>query len=387
MPERTAAEPSVTCVVCGEGEETVVELVEALGRGLPLHSIRGICFRQDGATIRTAPRPLIEDLDTLPFPARHLLDLAQFPLQAKDGRPMATLVTSRGCPYDCSYCFKGLFGRTYRQRSCQNVVAELKAVIQDHAITNFYFVDDLFTANQKWLHEFTQLLLDEDLGIRWQCLARVDRVNPELLGKMHLAGCREIHFGIESGNQALLDAVSKHISLDHARKAVRWAKDAKMITKGYFMLGLPAETEETAEQTINLACELGLDEAMFSITTPFPGTRLWHAYVTDARYLQFTKDFARAYYFGVNSDEARPFFNLSNLTDKRLMELATDAPNKFEAHRKKRLYGAVFGEKLGALLWWISQISFLRVMARGLKRFGRLRQLSSNTADTARLWA
>ena len=130
-------------------------------------------------------RELIPDLDELPFPARHLFDLKSYPLYAPTGEQMLTVLTSRGCPYKCSFCFKGIVGRTYRQRSPENIVAELRELIDRYGVRNFYFMDDLFTINVKRLEAILDYFIAQDLDVRWRCLARVDRVTPELLRKMY----------------------------------------------------------------------------------------------------------------------------------------------------------------------------------------------------------
>ncbi len=222
--------------------------------------------------INGGERELIKDLDALPYPARHLFDLGQYPLYAPNGEPMLTVLSSRGCPYNCSFCFKGIVGRTYRQRSPDNIADELQYIIDNHGVRNFYFIDDLFTIDVRRLETILDHFIERNMDIRWRCLARVDRVNPELLAKMYQAGCRQIHYGIESGNEEVLKRTAKHIRLDQVRDAVRWTEEAGIQSKGYFILGLPGDNEETMEETIEFAASLELSEAMFSIATPMPGT-------------------------------------------------------------------------------------------------------------------
>ncbi|MDP2727413.1 MAG: radical SAM protein, partial [Dehalococcoidia bacterium] len=279
--ETLLEEQSIDFVVYGEGEETLLELSKCLEGGRTPEDVAGLCWRREGEAVRNPPRVALKELDALPFPARHLLRLQDYPLRAPDGTPMATLITSRGCPYDCSFCFKGLFGRTYRQRSVANVIHEIAELTRAYQIRNFYFVDDLFTLNQEWLHDFSQAIVGADLNIRWKCLARVDRVNPHILQQMWQAGCREVHYGIESGNDTILRSITKNVSLSQVREAVSWTRQAGMLVKGYFMLGLPGDTEETILSTVDFASSLELDEAMFSLTTPFPGTRLWQDLVRE----------------------------------------------------------------------------------------------------------
>jgi len=220
-PERVLREsPVIDYVVRGEGEETILELVRALGEDdRDLGGINGLTYRLRDEIISNPDRELIRDLDALPFPARHLFELKRYGLCTPDGQSMVTVLSSRGCPYNCSYCFKGIVGRTYRQRSPENIIAELRQVIDEYGIRNFYFIDDLFTLNQKRLDVLTGRFIAEKLDIRWQCLGRVDRVDAEGLRKMYAAGCRRIHYGIESGNQEVLQRIGKRIRLDQVRQA------------------------------------------------------------------------------------------------------------------------------------------------------------------------
>ncbi len=365
FPARTLQEqPALDYLVFGEGEETMLELMEVIeGRRDPA-AVAGLCYRRAGEVICNPARPLIRDLDALPFPARHLFQLERYPLYAPDGGRMLTVLTSRGCPYNCSYCFKGIVGRTYRQRSPENLMQELKELIRTYGIRNFYFIDDLFTLDVKRLNVLLDMMIAEGLDIRWQCLARVDRVTPELLRKMAAAGCRQIHYGIESGNQEILDRVGKRITLEQVRQAVRWTAEAGIRSKGYFMLGLPGDTEETMEQTIQFAASLDLDDAMFSLTTPFPGTRLWEELVARNPETQYNSDFSRAYYYNSYTEEIAPFLNVSEVSDQRLSQLAIEARRRFDESRRKRKYQRRLGKPLGTALWALSRLKPARAVGR-----------------------
>lgn len=395
-PERILEEsPVIDYVVRGEGEKTILELVEALGGDRDLGSVNGLTYRRRGEVVSNPDRELIADLDALPFPARHLFDLDRYGLRAPDGQPMATILSSRGCPYNCSYCFKGIVGRTYRQRSPENIIAELQHIIAEYGIRSFYFIDDLFTIDLRRLQAITEGLIAQRMGIRWQCLGRVDRVSAEILRKMYAAGCRRIHFGIESGNQKVLDRINKGIKLEEVRQAVRWAKAAGIQAKGYFMLGLPGDTEETMQQTIDLAVELDLDEAMFSLTTPFPGTRLWDELVKKRPETEYNQDFTRAYYYADPDEEVVPFLNVSEVPDAVLGQWVRKAHVALAEARAKRLYRRAFGSWLGTVLWRISHLEFLRVIGRRLmemglfKRFASLRKraVASNETEGTKTWS
>jgi radical SAM superfamily enzyme YgiQ (UPF0313 family) len=381
LPERTLSDPSFDFLVYAEGEETWRELLVALTAGDGRYErIAGLWWKHNGDLVRNDERSLIPDLDALPFPARHLLELDRYPLYAPGGERMLTVLSSRGCPYNCSFCFKGIVGRTYRQRTPGNIVAELKHIVQRYGVRHVYFMDDLFTLNRKRLDTLMDAFLAEGLDVRWQCLARVDRVGPAILEKMHRAGCREIHYGVESGNLEILAATAKHIRLDQVEQAVEWTEAAGIAAKGYFMLGLPGDNEETMQQTIDFAASLPLTEAMFSIATPFPGTRMWDELVRQRPGTEFNTDFTQAYYYNSYQAEIAPFLNVSQVSDSRLSQLVLEARQRFLEAKARRLYLDSFGERLGPVLWALSRCTALRRMGRALTRLGlfqRFRHLKS----------
>jgi anaerobic magnesium-protoporphyrin IX monomethyl ester cyclase len=400
FPERVVSDPSVDYVAFGEGEDTMRELVKAIASEGPrpsddtLQAVRGICFVSGDEAIRTPPRPLIEDLDALPFPARHLFELARYPLYSAGGERMVTLLSSRGCPYKCVYCFKGIVGRTYRQRSPENVIDEIRYLEREFGYRSFYFVDDLFTLDRRRLAAVCDQIIEEGLDIRWQCLARADRVTPDLLALMYRAGCREIHYGIESGNPQILARIGKGITLDQARTAVAWTFEAGILAKGYFMLGLPGDTEETIEQTIEFANNLDLDQAMFSLTTPFPGTQLWDELVARNPSVSSDQDFSRAFYYTRYDQRIEPFFNVSDVPDERLSQLAHEAQERFQEARRRRKYLRTLGPLIGRVVYALSTIDPVRRMGhsllatRLLRRVKGLRRLgpSDLREEYARKW-
>jgi len=206
------------------------------------------------------------------------------------------------------------------------------------------------------------------VDVRWQCLARVDRVTPELLRLMQMSGCREVHYGIESGNPQILKELGKAITMDQVRQAVAWTADAGIMAKGYFMLGLPGDTEETMRQTIQFASELELDEAMFSLTTPFPGTRLWQELVARDPNIEFDQDFSKAFYYNNYDEQIKPFFNLSQVSDEKLAQLAFDAQAEFQESVRRRKYLQKLGPRVGSLIYQLSRSSFLRRIGHDLLR-------------------
>lgn len=393
FPERIAMDSKVDYVVYGEGEETLRELVDVLARNGheppagALRAIQGLCFREGGEVVCNPPRPLIKDLDRLPFPSRHLFALERYPLYAPNGERMVTVLSSRGCPFNCSYCFKGIVGRTYRQRSPDSIIAEIRHLREHYGYRHVYFIDDLFTIDRRRLTAITERMIAEKLDIRWQCLARVDRVTPETLQLMYRAGCREVHYGIETGNPDMLEALGKRITIEQVRQAVSWTTKAGILAKGYFMLGLPGDTEETMEQTIRFASELELDQAMFSMTTPFPGTRLWDELKAQRPEIEFNQDFSKAFYYNNYDNPIKPFMNLSTVSDERLAQLAAQAQVRFQEAKRRRKYVRALGPMVGNLAYRLSHVPFIRQAARKLVRDGplrRVRRLSRFTASGPR---
>jgi len=383
-PERVLAEsPVIDYVVRGEGEETLLALAHALNAGSRnLSAIEGLSYRLRGEIVSNPDRALIKDLDALPFPARHLFELQRYGLCMPDGQPMVTILSSRGCPYNCSYCFKGIVGRTYRQRSPESIIAEMRQLIAQYGVRNFYFIDDLFTIDLKRLNAITDQLSAEKMDVRWQCLGRVDRVTAEILRKMYAAGCRRIHYGIESGNQQVLERINKGIQLDQVRQAVRWTKEAGIHVKGYFMLGLPGDTEETMQQTVDFAVELDVDEAMFSLTTPFPGTRLWDELIRKKPETEYNQDFTRAYYYTNTDEEIVPFLNVSNVPDATLNGWLGKAHRALAQAKTQHIYQKAFGAALGSVLWRVSRFKPVRVLARRMMSLGLFRQFATLRAES-----
>jgi len=380
LPELTLQDPNFDFLVYGEGEYIFRDWLRQLAAGdTNWGRIQGLWYKdEDGNVVNGGVRELIPDLDALPFPARHLFDLHAYPLRAPTGDPMITVLTSRGCPYKCSFCFKGIFGRTYRQRSPENIVAELRQIIDQYGVRNFYFMDDLFTINVKRLEKILDYFIEQDLDVRWQCLARVDRVNPDLLKKMYRAGCRQIHFGIESGNPEILQRTAKHINLEQVHQAVEWTEDAGIISKGYFILGLPGDTDATMNDTIEFAANLPLSEAMFSIATPMPGTELWEELVHKNPNTVYNTDFTKSYYYNSYTSEIAPFMNVSEVSDERLSKMALYARQRFLEGKEMRKFVRYFGPTWGSRLYRAAQIKPIHALGRAVLNLGifpRFRQL------------
>jgi len=273
-------------VVVGEGERTIVDLASAIKRGGDFAS-KGIGYKDGSRTFITDQPEPIADLDTIPFPARHLLDMGRYvqnqfhnfsPRMNGFGKIKSTsLITSRGCPYSCTFCFKGMWGNKWRGRSPENIVAEMESLSARYGTNGFFFHDDTFVLDRDRVFNLCDLLKQKELNVAWGCNGRVNLMTKELLKAMYEAGCREVAYGIEAGNQEMLDSLKKNITLEQVRNAVRWTKEVGIKANGYFMIGLPGETKRAIRQTITLAEELDLAFYGFSLLTPLPGTELYRA--------------------------------------------------------------------------------------------------------------
>ncbi|MFA5070487.1 MAG: radical SAM protein [Patescibacteria group bacterium] len=265
--------------VIGEGEDTIVELINFLEHRAPtsLFEIRGLIFREGERIIRTPPRPFISDLDKIPFPARHLMPTFDqyHPTPASYKHlPLGTLVTSRGCPFHCVYCDRAIFGNMYRFRSAKNVVDEIELLVKKYGARELRLWDDTFNAQISRVIEICQEIVRRGIKVTWTCLGRVNFVTDDLIKWMKRAGCWQISFGIESGDDEVLKKIKKGQTKEMVRKAFKICQRQKMGTRGFFIIGLPGDTEETMQATIDFAKELPLDVAGFYVTIPFPGTEL-----------------------------------------------------------------------------------------------------------------
>jgi radical SAM superfamily enzyme YgiQ (UPF0313 family) len=246
--------------------------------GRKLSLIDGIVFRYHNKVVKTRTRRLIENLDELPMPARHLLPMEKYiPLPIEYKRlPLVTMMISRGCPFNCTYCSThAAFGWRMRMRSPQKVIEEIEHVIHIYGAKQISFWDDVLTINHKWLNKLCNMIISKKLNIIWNCYAHANTVNRQILKKMKEAGCFCIWYGIEAGDEQLLKIINKGTTLETIRKAVQFTHEAGIEVRGLFMLGLPGETPKLAQKTIDFAIELDCDYAQFSITTPHIGTKLF----------------------------------------------------------------------------------------------------------------
>lgn len=275
VPEEAMAHPQFDVGVLGEGEHTMLELVEHYKGRRSLDDIAGICFRKPNGQLHfTTPRKKFKDLDSLPFPARHLLPPNIYrPIPVDEHAfPKFSMVTSRGCPHACAFCQKARSG--YRSHSPEYIVDEMEHLVRDFGVRDLAFVDSLFCANKRRVHRICDEIIRRGLHkkLSWTCSSRVEVVDKPLLQHMKDAGCWRTRFGVESGNDRVLDFISKGITKEKIRRAITAAHEVGLRPKAFFMVGHMPDTRETILETIEFAKSLPLHDITVQINTLLPET-------------------------------------------------------------------------------------------------------------------
>ncbi|HOZ45396.1 MAG TPA: radical SAM protein [Candidatus Hydrogenedentes bacterium] len=285
--------PEVDVLIPGDAELVLTELVRRIENHESYDDLRGILYRTaSGEGIANPPADVVKDIDRFPHPARHIYKHERYcPLPSLSARrPATSIITARGCPWaSCRFCYQGgEYASPYRRRSPENVVDEIRQLVREYGIRNLVVWDDNFCVMPSWIDRFCDLLDAEDLDVIWSVLARANTVTPEMLKRMAASGCYSIQFGVESGNQEILDLINKGHTLDQCRQAVRWSKEAGMDTRGFFVLGFPTETPEMSRKTIDFACELNMDYVVFFSYYVAPGTKIEELALREGQCRAFT---------------------------------------------------------------------------------------------------
>lgn len=270
--EAMASCPGFDIGIVGEPEITFRELLEALDSGEPLSGLPGTMSRGNAHT--TPPRPFAEDLDELPFPARDLLRNDRYRLP-DNGRPFTLVNIARGCPHACIFCIAPAYhGKKIRRHSLEYVLEELDICQTSLGLRDFLFWEEVFTMDRAFGLALCDAILEKGWRISWATTTRADSVDPEILAAMKKAGCFLLGLGIESGNQAILDASRKRETVEDMTRAVALCREGGLKTMGHFVFGLPGETPQTAAETVRFALALGLDYMQCYAAVPYPGTEL-----------------------------------------------------------------------------------------------------------------
>jgi radical SAM superfamily enzyme YgiQ (UPF0313 family) len=323
---------SADYVVIGEGEIIIVKLLSAIENNEDLSSIKGLAYKSNGLVQMNDIPDIIENLDTISFPARRLLNMEQYTthhfksygMKTQDIKS-TTLLSSRSCPYKCEFCYHGLHGYKWRGRSPQNMITEIMQLHYEYGFDGFVFNDDTFVVDKKRVLEFCRLLKESNLNIKWYCNGRVNLMDEEIIRAMKESGCVGIAYGIESGNQDILNSIKKAITIEQIEKITALTKKYGIYVTGYFMIGILGETKENIEQTLEFARKLDLDFYGFTMTSPVIGTPMYFkAQEQGFKVTKELEDFSFSLSINMTKD----------VTDKELEQYNKDAFREFTIEKR-----------------------------------------------------
>lgn len=339
VPQDTLRDPNVDVVVLGEGEHTMLRLVDALERGeFPPANTDGLAFRC-GDELRSHPlTQRLHELDTLPLPARHLLPMqSYFKYRAPHGsvvkrHPCTNMITSRGCPAKCCFCsIHNVWGRRFRYHSAARVIAEIETLVADYGVREIQFEDDNLTLRRRRIQDICRLIVERGIDITWSTPNGVAAyaLDEETLALMRAAGCHHITLGVESGSEhTLREIIGKPVQLERVPPIVRACRRLGMGVSAFFVLGFPGETRPQMQQTIDFALSLDVDTANFFIATPYPGTRLYTQCVAEGL-IETPVDYSRLRI-------GQPLINTAEWSAQEVAELVADAQAGFYRQAARR---------------------------------------------------
>ncbi len=286
-PEKVLELTDATGIVRGEPEYTVLDICQ----GKTPKDIKGLTFKLDGNIISNPDRELL-NLDQLPVPAYHLIDPKKYVYEIL-GDNLMVFEGSRGCPYKCMFCLQVMYGNRYRKKSASKLIAEVDCAIQKFGVENGYFYDLEFTLNKDLVNTLCDHLIEKKYNFSWTCQTRADSVDPQILKKMKDAGCKVIHFGIETGSEKILELINKKITLQEIVKGIEMTERAGIETAGFFLFGLPGETDADFLKTINFAKRLNFTYPSFHVAIPYPGTEFFNLLGTNHPGVDFPEAYTK----------------------------------------------------------------------------------------------
>lgn len=373
LPYQTLQNPNVDFLVIGEGENTFSQLLDTYQGDQNFEHIDGSGYKESSGKIKINPKTrYIEDLDSLPFPARHLMPMERYfeEISTYKGASQeyltTTIMTSRGCPGKCVFCsIHTIWGHKWRGRTPENILAEIEQLIKDYGIKEIHFIDDNLIYDQTRAKQIFQEMINRNVGLKWRTPngIAIKKITPELMILMKKSGCYHLSPAIESGNQYILNKViKKGLDLEHLRLVVEWAKKLDIKTDGFFVIGMPGETEKTIYDSLNLAVELDLDSAEFFLAQPYPGTCLMQ--LCQENEYGFQKDYKMLR--TSSSSISTPFLN-----DKQLYHLQKILYHEFVLKKKLKH----IPETIRELLNLKNDIELAKEFAAWLKHKIKLNQL------------
>jgi radical SAM superfamily enzyme YgiQ (UPF0313 family) len=348
-------------IVIGEGEETFHELILTLDQQSKkeLKNVKSVAYIDDnGQTFFTEERSLIKNIDELPIPNRAGINIADYQnaWKQKHKQDAVSVSTMRGCPYTCKWCSRAVYGLTYRRRSPEKVVEELKIIKEKYNPNSIWFVDDVFTVSHKWLFKFDEELKKNNLKINYECITRADRMNEEVIAVLKESGCFRVWIGAESGSQRIIDAMDRRVKVEQVREMIKLSKIYGIETGTFIMLGYPGETEKDIEETISHLKNSNPDHFTITVAYPIKGTEL---------FLEIESTQTEAFNWEIKSDRERDF----KRTYPRMFYVfaVRRVVNEVKFHSKKN--GNLFKVKIikyksksfaaKAGMWWVRNTTWL----------------------------
>lgn len=352
-PRETVSLPPVDIVVYGEGEFAFRAILERRGEsldGIPAVMTKEAAKRAD----LDISLQYIPDLNTLKMPSRHLLNLSRYYSPIARSRHVTTMMSSRGCPCRCVFCDRPQMGKVFRKRSAWNVFEEMSYCVRDLKVGEIIFYDDTFNIDQGRVLELCDILEREKLQVQWDIRARVDTMTPKMIRRLKRAGCVRIHYGVESGSPRIQKAIRKNLNLDQVKEVFSATHRERIETLGYFMIGLPSETLQDVEMSLDLLANLEMDFASITVFTPYPGTEIYKQAVIDGIY---KTDYWREFAYNPIPGFMPKFWN-EHFSDTQLWELLKLAYKRF--YRRP-------GYLLDRVLRIKSPVEFFRKAVLGVK--------------------
>ena len=315
----------IDAICIGEGEKVIVDITECIRSNNNLKHVPNILIKSEGNITRTVKETPI-DIDSIPFPSWELFDMEQYtkfsyivPVKKRS----ITMIIERGCPFECVFCYRN-FGRILRYRNVNQVIEEIKLVIDRYGVGHIDFLDEIFNANPNYVKELCNTLIKEGVNITWRCIGRTDLVDKETLQLMYEAGCRWIGYGIESGSQEILDQMNKRQNIERIEKSIKLSREVGMIVTGTFIIGMPGETEQTIQESSNFFERNNIFNIPF-FPVPYPGTILYE----ECKKSGLIKD-EEEYIISLEKDATELIINLTSFPNSRIMELRDSLIMKYK---------------------------------------------------------
>jgi radical SAM superfamily enzyme YgiQ (UPF0313 family) len=332
MPVECAESSFIDFVVVGEGEKTIIELVNSILNKSDFANIKGLTYKKGKEIIQNEAREPIQDLDAIPFPARHLFKNQKYTYPDALRYPASPIITSRGCPGNCTFCTaKFLHGKRFRCRSAENVLDEIESLIKDYGVREIHIWDDNFITNRNRVFAFRDGIIKRNINVLFSFPngIRADFINRDILKALRDFGTYSVAIGVESGNQNILDMIQKGIKLEQIENAFKLAKEMKLETWGFFLLGLPGEDKNTMKDTIDFAIKLDPDIAKFHVLKPFPKSVVYEqlkaqGLIVDENYI----------HYGIHT---KPVHRLPDVSQEELLEWQQKAYRRFYMRPSKIL--------------------------------------------------